>query len=135
MHARPIHESFKSPELFKAKCEGYFMECDNTSQPYTITGLALYLNCSKMTINNYEKERNNYLEKLNVDTGEYAEVVEWARLKCENYAEKRLYGDKQVQGAIFNLKNNYGWQEKQEFEHSGGLNIQIVKYGEEEDGD
>ena len=33
---------------------------------------------------------------------------------CHNFAEEHLFSGKQVAGAIFNLKNNYGWVDRQE---------------------
>ena len=40
---------------------------------------------------------------------------------CHNYAENSLYSGKNVVGAIFNLKNNYNWKDKNETEltHKG----------------
>lgn len=102
---------FKSPEILKAKCDSYFLACDAEKEPYTMTGLALYLGTNQMTLHNYRHNKYDNDEQTNSEDGAFQEVIEYALLKCENYAEKRLFGDKQVQGAIFSLKNNYGWKD------------------------
>ena len=40
----------------------------------------------------------------------------------ENYLEKHLITDTSATGIIFNLKNNFGWTDKQQLEHSGNIN-------------
>ena len=58
---------------------------------------------------------------------EFSNTIKRAKLLCENYAEESLFLGKNVAGAIFNLKNNYGWKEKQEIEHKGGVIINLDK--------
>ena len=71
--------------------------------PYTITGLAMALDTSRRTLLNYEAKE------------EYFHTIKKAKVKCENYAEGRLFVGGQQAGPIFNLKNNYpGWKEKTE---------------------
>lgn len=73
------------------------------SRPYTMTGLADCLNISRKTLKNYEFEPK------------FADIIERAKRKCEVYAEERLFDKDGVNGAKFNLINNYeDWKEKSE---------------------
>ena len=78
------------------KIDEYFIECERTGEPYTITGLALALDLDRRSIVNYS------------DKDEFFPTIKKARLKIENYLEKRLIKDNSCTGIIFNLKNNYG---------------------------
>jgi len=81
-------------------------------KPYTITGLALALDTSRETLLDYE------------DKAEFSDTIKKAKDKCHNYVEKSLLTGNPT-GAIFNLKNNYGWKDKTESELSnpdGSLN-------------
>ncbi|MEH7480248.1 terminase small subunit [Neobacillus drentensis] len=99
---RPV--KFKSVEELQAAIDNYFKEQDGKGKPYTITGLALALDTNRQTLINYE----------NNDNKAYFDTIKRAKLKCENYAEEHLFvGKSGVTGAIFNLKNNYGWVDQQ----------------------
>lgn len=76
--------------------------------PYTITGLALALDTTRETLLDYEEKE------------EYSDTIKKAKLKIHNYTELRLFENNPT-GAIFNLKNNYGWKDKTEVDnhHSG----------------
>ncbi|MBO4265472.1 MAG: hypothetical protein J5922_05275 [Clostridia bacterium] len=70
-------------------------------EPPTLSGLCLYLNISKETFLRYGRNE------------EYSKTVKWAMGVMENYLENALFRDKQVQGVMFSLKSNYGWDEKE----------------------
>lgn len=86
--------------------------------PYTITGLAVALETTRDTLLSLEKK------------DEFFDTIKSAKEKCHSYAEQSLYIGKNPTGAIFNLKNNYGWKDKTEEEHRfpDGLPIQVVSY-------
>ncbi|WP_034333263.1 terminase small subunit [Bacillus sp. J37] len=108
---RPL--KFKSVEEMKKKIDAYFAECDENEDPYTITGLALALDTTRQGLLNYE-ERD-----------EYYDTIKKAKTKCENYAEKHLFkGKNGVAGAIFNMKNNYGWVDRQEIKQEGSMTLE-----------
>jgi hypothetical protein len=69
----------------------------------TITGLAVHLNTSRLTLINYEMKE------------EFINTVKAAKDTIELHWEKMLEGSN-VTGVIFNLKNNYKWQDKHEQE-------------------
>lgn len=114
---------FKSAKALQEKIDEYFDECDNRTtkvitkagiivdmpdpRPYTITGLALALGTNRQTLLNYEER------------AEYFDAIKKAKLRVENYVEESLWTPKITSGVIFNLKNNFGWVDKQNVEHSG----------------
>lgn len=67
------------------------------AEPYTVTGLALFLGTSRETICNYQNK------------DEFRHVIEMAKTRCEKYTEEQLLSGKNPAAAIFNLKNNFGW--------------------------
>lgn len=107
---------FPTPQDLQDACDAYFKNCDAKEKPYTITGLALWLGTDRDTLLDYKNGKHG---------DEYSYSYKEALMKCHNFAEERLYGDKQVAGVIFNLKNNYGWKDKQEVENSGESSITV----------
>lgn len=79
-------------------------------EPFTISGLAVFLGTNRQTLLNYE------------ETDEFFDTIKQAKAKIEAYTEKQLYNDKarNTTGIIFNLKNNYGWSDKQEVDTNIG---------------
>ena len=103
-------KKYTEAELMQQKIDVYFKKCDNKHEPYTVTGLCLALDITRETLNQYLK---------NI---EFSDTIKKAKLKVENYLEKRLITDTSTTGIIFNLKNNFGWTDKQQLEHSGSIN-------------
>lgn len=110
--ARPL--KFPSVQDLQAKIDAYFKEREAIEQypngdiiqkPITITGLALALGTSRETLVEYQ-ERD-----------EFVDAISEAKLRCENYAEEKLYTGPAT-GPIFALKN-YGWRDKSESETYG----------------
>jgi hypothetical protein len=68
------------------------------------------------------------LEGIVDENGEpFIDTIKRAKDKVENSVEEGLLSGKyNATGAIFNLKNNYGWRDKQEVEQSGELNNTIT---------
>lgn len=100
---RPL--KFKTTEELESKGKAYFKECDKKHLPYTITGLANFLDTSRETLINYE-ERD-----------EFFDTVKRLKGKVEEYAETLLFLGKNAAGPIFALKN-FGWSDKQEIDHT-----------------
>lgn len=108
---RPM--KFKSPEEIEIKANEYFKMCDLNDKPYTITGLAIALDTDRRTLLNYEEK------------DEFFHTIKKAKQKVENYAEERLFNGSNTAGVIFNLKNNYGWVDRQEVEANVTANVEV----------
>lgn len=94
---------FESVEQLESLIESYFINCDQEKRPYTITGLALWLDTSRETLINYEEKE------------QYFDTIKRAKSRCENWVEEgALMNRVNATSAIFNLKNNYGWKDKTE---------------------
>src|SRR2546426_212641 len=113
---RPL--KFKTVEDMKKLIDAYFEKCAIEKRPLTITGLALALDTSRKVLLEYEDDRP-----------EYRNTIKKAKEMCHNYAEEFLFSGRNIVGAIFNLKNNYGWHEKQETEHSGNVTQYVIQTG------
>lgn len=99
---------FGSVEELQKRIDDYFHYCDRKEKPYTITGLAVFLDTSRQTLINYEG-RN-----------EYFDTIKKAKDQCEAYLEEGMMTNKlNPTACIFSAKNNYGWRDKQELEHAG----------------
>ncbi len=74
------------------------------TQAPSMRSLCLYLGISKQTLSNYEGE-----------SGAFAEIISWARLRVEEYLQLQLNaGIKRPQGLIFDLQCNHGWRTDKE---------------------
>lgn len=106
---RPL--KFRSAEELEDKIFKYFEYCDKNKKPYTVTGLAVFLDCDRDTLLNYQQRE------------EFFGTIKRAKTKIENWIEEHsLMGDINPTVSIFNLKNNFGWRDKQEI-----VNIQEDK--------
>ena len=112
---------YKTKEELQEKIDEYFNECDRNNEPYTVTGLAMALDVDRKTLINYSEK------------DEFFHTIKKAKVKLENYLEKRLINDSSTSGIIFNLKNNYGWKDKQENINVGVSYEDYIKKVEDED--
>lgn len=102
---RPL--KFQSVEELDSKVSDYFTLCDEGKKPYTLSGLALYLDVDRETILNYTARP------------EYSSTLKKAKQRCEEYIEQGMMGNKiNPASAIFILKNNYGYKDSKELDLS-----------------
>jgi transcriptional regulator with XRE-family HTH domain len=73
----------------------------------SILKLCEHLGMTRETLCQYEKDPM------------FSDTIKKAKAKIEQYLEDQLYRKDQVTGIIFNLKNNFGWKDKQEIEATG----------------
>lgn len=73
----------------------------------TVSGLAYALGLTRAGLVCYEKK----------DNPEFFDTVKEAKQKIEAGLEQRLFYQNAT-GVIFNLKNNYGWKDKQEVDNT-----------------
>ena len=89
-------------EAMSTKIDEYFIQRDKTEKPYTVLSMCLYLNICRDTLLEYQKLR------------EYSDTILRAKSMIEGYAEECLFTVKNPTGIMFNLKNNWGYKDKQE---------------------
>lgn len=109
------NRKYKNPEEMKELIEDYFIYCDSHNIPYTVSGLARHLGITRKTLLDYQTKYGP----------EYAIVVEDAKTRIEEFVETCLFKSGIATGVIFNLKNNFGWNDKQEVEHTGDVNVKL----------
>lgn len=87
----------------------------------TITGLAVALGTTRETLLDYELGKHDgkdlTAEQLieNEQIDDFSDTIKKAKLRIYADTEQQLYKGKPI-GAIFSLKNNYGWRDKTEVE-------------------
>lgn len=83
----------------------YFEECDKKDKPYTMSGLAYALDMDRKSLLNYSKDET------------FFPTLKKAKQKVEQQLEENaLSGKANATFTIFNLKNNYAWRDKFEYE-------------------
>lgn len=100
--ARGRPKAYTEVKIMQQKIDKYFKECNENKEPYTITGICIALDICRDTLLEYMKDEK------------FSDTIKKAKLKVENYLEKHLITDTSTTGIIFNLKNNFGWKDKQE---------------------
>ena len=113
MRTRPC--KFTAEEL-EEKIQEYYSWAEDKGQKITVTGLAWWLEIDRQTLLRYEKwEELGYLKGLEVEEKrKIGLAVKRAKQYIESQYEQLLYQKGSNTGAIFTLKNNYGWVDKQE---------------------
>jgi hypothetical protein len=109
--------------------DSYFEYCDNNIvgydnnnnpiyEPYTIQGLAEALDCTRATLNNYEKKEGYEA---------YFYTIKRAKNKVEKQKVVRaLIGKANPAITIFDLKNNHGHVDRQEVKQDQTSEIKII---------
>lgn len=102
-----------SPQEMQTKADAYFAECVTREKPPTMAGLCYALGfCERHALAEYEKYEG------------FSSTVKRLRLRIEQDRSENLNDKaKFTPGLIFDLKNNHGWVDKQEVEHSGNIGI------------
>lgn len=107
---RPL--KFKSAKQLQEKIDEYFKYCDENDKPYTITGLALHLDCSRDIL--------CYM----TDQQDFFDTIQRAKERILLHNEENLTrGKYNVTFGIFSLKNNFGWTEKQDINVNANANV------------
>lgn len=120
-HAGGRPPKYTEAEEMQKKIDKYFEDCKLNNKPYTITGLGLALDMSRQDLINYSKKEK------------FFDTIKKAKMRVENYLEERLINDSSATGIIFNLKNNYGWKDKQENVNVGVSYEDYIKRVEDEE--
>ena len=108
---------------FQAEIHAYFAGRDAAEKPYTMHGLARQLGCSRATLLRYEEYN---------DAAPFCEAIKAARERVAEWTEDRLHTKGfHPAGAIFSLKNNFGWSDVQVVQHQGGVLLGVVASDEQ----
>ena len=107
---------YKTVEELQALIDEYFITCDKMHRPYTITGLALFLDMDRKTLLRYEKEYED----------DFCHTITRAKERVQEFVECCLFKKGIAQGVIFNLKNNFGWEENQKMDATVNNIVNIV---------
>lgn len=108
---RPL--KFKSVKELEEKIDAYFKDKNNF--PWTITDLACWLGCDRQTLLNYQGKE------------EFFGTIKSAKTRIEASIEKgALTGVYNPTFSIFNMKNNFGWQDKHEIDTTSSNRIEII---------
>lgn len=99
---RPM--KFPNSKKLEDTIKSYFKHCDKTGKPYTIAGLAVWLDVDRHTIYNYEKKE------------EFFHIIKKARDVILASWEERVISEGKP-GQIFLMKN-YGYTDKQEVQNT-----------------
>lgn len=113
----PLYETV---EELEALIDAYFDKCDSNTRteimwngkqselveikdpiPYTMSGLAVAIGINRQSLLNYEKK------------SEFFGTIKEARGRVEADQERRLIKGGSPVGAMFALKNNFSWQDRQ----------------------
>lgn len=99
---------FKSAAVLSERIGAYFEEL--ADKPPTLAGLCYFLGfADKQALGEYEGYGDDF-----------SLAVKKARLRIEQDRSERLLGkDTFTPGVIFDLKNNHGWKDTLQQEHSG----------------
>ena len=104
--------AFKSVEEVEEKINAYFNYCEEKEKPYTMSGLAYYLDISRQTLVNYSNQ------------DQFFDTIKKARDRVQMQLEENALSNKaNPTFTIFNLKNNFDWKDKIEHSSSEVENI------------
>lgn len=111
---------FESPKILGEQIEEYFSLCTNEKKIPTITGLAFFLGTTRKTLLDYECcDSSNMLKGFDDNVkADYIHIIKNAKVRIEAGYEQLLFDKNTVVGAIFTLKNNFGWVDKQNIEQT-----------------
>lgn len=116
---RPL--KYKNKEEIDQAIKAYFDRCEESGKPLTMSGLAVWLDMDRRSLVNYGNRE------------EFFPSIKRARAMIEASTEERmLMNELNVTGAIFSLKNNYGWVDKQEIKEEADNKI-TISWEEDED--
>ena len=105
-------KAFKSVKEVEEKINAYFNYCEEKEKPYTMSGLAYYLEVSRQTLVNYSNQ------------DQFFDTIKKARDRVQMQLEENALSNKaNPTFTIFNLKNNFDWKDKIEHSSSEVENI------------
>lgn len=126
MRTRPT--KFNNAEELQKKIDKFFANCEKDNIIPTVTGLAVALDTNRQILLDYQNfcENTDRLKSLdNTVKRQISDTIKRAKMRIEAGYEQQLLSAKNPAGAIFTLKNNYGWIDKQEVVNTNN-NIEVT---------
>ena len=102
---------YETPEQMQPMIDKYFKYCDTNEKPFTVAGLASYLGFASRTAP----------WEYSHDYPEFSNTIKKAMLKIETQRSEMLLDGKNPAGKIFDLVNNFGWENPQKIKHSADI--------------
>ena len=110
---RPV--LWKSAEQLEAGIKECQKWCEEKGKSFTLSRLAVFLGCDRQTLANYAVK------------DEFFGAIQKARQLAEATIEEKMMDSKtQVVGAIFIAKNNFGWKDRSEVDHTHTFDMSAV---------
>ena len=107
---------YNNPEEMQVLIDKYFEECQQTGGVPTVTGLCYVLDLERKSLLDYEKmlETDRFKRFDNAVKVGFVNTIKKAKKYIEMNYEQALFSKNSAVGAIFTLKNNYGYVDKTE---------------------
>lgn len=116
-----LFRKYETVDEVKEIIEQYFNDCEEKDKYPTITGLGSALGVDRMSVCHYKNICDSDKFKTIPDElkVEVQDVIRQAYIYVESKYEDKLLNDgRSPIGAIFSLKNNFKWVDKQEIEQT-----------------
>ena len=116
---------YSTNEAIQNRIDEYYQYCEDKEKVLSITGLCWFLGVDRATLCKYENlfEVEGYKNISNEEKEKILNTVKEAKQRIEFEYEQALFNKNSATGAIFTLKNNYGWKDKQEIEQTGETTV------------
>lgn len=119
---------FSTPEELEEYINNFWNWCEEKGKRPTVTRLAVYLDTNRQTLINYQNADNlddRFVGCSKEEKRRYVDAIKRAKAIIESEYEDALFNRGETVGAIFTLKNNYDWKDKQEIVNTNN-NIEIT---------
>lgn len=105
--ANPLFQpTYNTPEELKDRVDEYITKQKEEAEPCTMAGLSVFLGYASPRSLSDVRDRKD---------GNYGLVLDYAKSRIEDEKNRKMLKNQyNVAGAIFDLKNNHGWTDKQE---------------------
>ena len=110
---------YKDARQLKKAIGRYFKFAKKRGELFTIPGICHYLGfCDRNALSELARKK------------EFSSTVTRARLIIEHQRNQGLLTAKSSRGHEFDLKNNFGWIDRQEIEQTGDIVVNVVSYAQ-----
>ncbi len=98
----------------QAIVDKYFKKQEDQKRPKTVEGLCLALGFrSRQSLLNYEHKKKAFRD-----------VIQLAKLQCQEYTAEALFSNRTFQGAKFSLQNNFDYKDETTQNLNGAIKLE-----------